>query len=190
MPTLNSGRIEVFTFREGLLSPIAHDLRLRLERFEITHNGNAVEGRFWPDSLVVEGVIEHGRLSENVLSEAQRAEIVDTVRRQDSANERFIPRPDFAQGGRRRRNQRAERRPWSSLARLGPSALVVHARDGGSTAKWSSARAIGGSSPTAPCSARSAWPIGCAYASTFPTSAARNPLRPGALKPARCRARR
>lgn len=80
MPTLNGGRIEVFTFREGLLSPIAHDLRLRLERFEIVHDEETAEARFWPDSLVVEGAIEHGRLSENVLSAAQRDEILDNVR--------------------------------------------------------------------------------------------------------------
>ena len=49
----------MFTFREGLLSPIAHDLRLRLERFEIAHDDETVEGRFWPDSLVVEGAIQH-----------------------------------------------------------------------------------------------------------------------------------
>jgi hypothetical protein len=81
VPTLTSGRIEVFTYKEGVLSPIAHDLRLRLERFEISHDEAAVEGRFWPDSLVVEGAIEHGRLNENVLSPAQRDEILDNVRR-------------------------------------------------------------------------------------------------------------
>jgi hypothetical protein len=81
VPTLTRGRIEVFTFKEGLLSPIAHDLRLRLDRFEISHDETAVEGRFWPDSLVVEGAIEHGRLNENVLSAAQRDEIRDNIRR-------------------------------------------------------------------------------------------------------------
>jgi hypothetical protein len=81
VPILTSGRIEVFTFKEGLLSPIAHDLRLRLDGFEISHDETAVEGRFWPDSLVVEGAIEHGRLNENVLSAAQRNEIRDNIRR-------------------------------------------------------------------------------------------------------------
>jgi hypothetical protein len=81
VPTLTSGRIQVFTYKEGLLSPIAHDLRLRLDRFEISHDEAEVEGRFWPDSLVVEGAIEQGRLNENVLSAAQREEILDNVRR-------------------------------------------------------------------------------------------------------------
>jgi hypothetical protein len=81
VPTLTSGRIEVFTYKEGVLSPIAHDLGLRLERFEVSHDEATVEGRFWPDSLVVEGAIEHGRLNENVLSAAQRDEILGNVRR-------------------------------------------------------------------------------------------------------------
>jgi hypothetical protein len=81
VPTLTSGQILVFTYKEGLLSPIAHDLRLRLGRFEISHDDAEVEGRFWPDSLVVEGAIEQGRLNENVLSAAQRDEILDNVRR-------------------------------------------------------------------------------------------------------------
>ena len=80
MPVLTSGRIEVFTFREGLLSPVAHDLLLRLDRFEISFDETAVEARFWPGSLIVEGAVEQGRLKENVPSAAQRDEILDNVR--------------------------------------------------------------------------------------------------------------
>ena len=129
MLTLTSGRIEVFSFREGLLSPIAHDLQLRLERFEITHDEQTVEARFWPDSLIVEGAIEHGRLNENVLSAAQREEILDNVRRK-------VLRTDIHPEARLRARVMpgVESRELSGVLDLAgstqPLTLVVQAREG------------------------------------------------------------
>lgn len=61
---------EVLTFKEGLLSPIAHDLRIRVQRFEVTVEGGEVRGDFDLGSLVVicarkDGVDEPGTLSDD-----------------------------------------------------------------------------------------------------------------------------
>jgi polyisoprenoid-binding protein YceI len=46
----------VFTFREGLLSPVGHDLTLKVNRcsVELAPDGNSLEARFDPTSLTVE----------------------------------------------------------------------------------------------------------------------------------------
>jgi hypothetical protein len=61
MSTL-TGDIRANTYKAGLLSKVAHDLQLTLERFEITVDGDRIEARFWPESLRVDGAVEGGRL--------------------------------------------------------------------------------------------------------------------------------
>src|SRR5512134_2460152 len=80
MQTLRDGRIQVFTFKRGLLSKVAHDLRLDLERFEVQTDGERVKGRFFVDSLRVEGAIKNGELDADALSEVDRREIVGNIR--------------------------------------------------------------------------------------------------------------
>jgi YceI-like protein len=123
------GTIEVFTFREGVLSGFGHDLSLRLERFEITHTESTVEGRFWPESLVVQGAVEDRRLRPDALNPAQKAEILDNVRRRilhtDVHREarlfaRVSPLPD----GHKLAGT------FELLGSARPIELMVHARDG------------------------------------------------------------
>src|SRR5256885_12067352 len=45
------GTIRVFTFKDGLLSAVAHDLQIRLEQFAITLDGENVTGEFALKSL-------------------------------------------------------------------------------------------------------------------------------------------
>ena len=73
--TITDGTIQVFTFKEGLLSKVAHDLRLTLERFEITREGDAVRGRFWPETLQVDGCMRGGRLDPGGLRPKDKREI-------------------------------------------------------------------------------------------------------------------
>jgi hypothetical protein len=130
--TAADGRIEVFTFREGVLSAVAHDLQLRLERFEITHDGGAVEARFWPDSLLVEGAIEHGQLHSDALDAGQKAEIVRNIRQR-------ILHTDAYPEARLRARVAAGPAAGSTTHKLAgtfelvgssrPIDLVVHARD-------------------------------------------------------------
>lgn len=67
--------IHVFTYKDGLLARLAHDLRLTARRFEIRRAGAELTGRFWPDSLVVDGVPHGAQLDRSALSESDRAKI-------------------------------------------------------------------------------------------------------------------
>lgn len=72
--------IHVYTFKDGLLARLAHDLQLTLERFEIHREGAAVTGRFWPASLRVDGVMrKDGALDTATLSAADRTKIAGNM---------------------------------------------------------------------------------------------------------------
>jgi hypothetical protein len=73
--------IHVYTFKEGLLSKLAHDLRLSVGRFEISARGTEVSARFEVPSLRVDGAMKDGRLSRSELSESDKQKIQDTLQR-------------------------------------------------------------------------------------------------------------
>jgi len=73
---------EVFTFREGLLAAAGHDLKLRLERFEIEADGHSVRARFEAGSLRVVAALRAGREDAAALSERDRREIERTCARE------------------------------------------------------------------------------------------------------------
>lgn len=74
-----SGRVEVLTFKQGLLSKVAHDLLLQVERFEVLTDGTRVEARFELGSLGVEGVMRDGVFDPHGLSEGDRRDIVGNI---------------------------------------------------------------------------------------------------------------
>ncbi|MGM0575651.1 MAG: YceI family protein [Myxococcota bacterium] len=67
MPEYGSdeARCAVDTRREGLLSPVGHDLRLEVEvrRLRVEADSGAVEATFDPSSVKVLGALEAGRVS-------------------------------------------------------------------------------------------------------------------------------
>lgn len=69
------GTIHVFTFKDGVLSAVAHDLRIRLEKFEITLEGNAVRAEFDLKSLFVDGPMENGALRADQYDAGKRADV-------------------------------------------------------------------------------------------------------------------
>lgn len=74
----------VFTYKEGLLSAVAHDLALSVTRFSIEIEGeDSVRARFDPRSLKVLHAMSGGAPSPGTLSEGDRkkieANIVDDV---------------------------------------------------------------------------------------------------------------
>lgn len=71
--------VHVFTFREGLLARLAHDLRLRVEAFEITLHRGEVRAWFEAASLRVDGVAEGERVDSEELSAKDKAKIQETV---------------------------------------------------------------------------------------------------------------
>lgn len=68
--------VHVFTFKDGLLARLAHDLRLSLRDFEIRREGPLLSARFRPAGLVVDGVVgKGGEVDRDALSESDRAKI-------------------------------------------------------------------------------------------------------------------
>lgn len=80
-PESTAGTIRVFTFKEGLLSKVAHDLQLTLGRFTIELEDGAVRGRFWPATLRIDGAMRDGRLDPGGLSDKDRREIHGNITR-------------------------------------------------------------------------------------------------------------
>jgi len=76
----------VRTFKEGLLSAVAHDLELRVERFEVEVTGTAeapvvpaVTGRFDPASLKVLHAMRDGRPNPVALSDHDKRKIEENA---------------------------------------------------------------------------------------------------------------
>jgi polyisoprenoid-binding protein YceI len=73
-------RVYVFTFKEGLLSRLAHDLRISVTRFELRIEQGRVDARFDASSLRVDGVARRERVDATGLSADDKAKIEATIR--------------------------------------------------------------------------------------------------------------
>ena len=71
--------VRVFTFKDGLLARLAHDLQIRATDWEIEIDGDAVRARFGLAGLRVDGAVEHGRVADGVLSSSDRAKVERTM---------------------------------------------------------------------------------------------------------------
>lgn len=72
--------LHVYTFKEGLLSRLAHDLRLSVPRFEVGLSAGRVDAWFDPASARVDGVATGDRVDPDALSPRDKATIEATVR--------------------------------------------------------------------------------------------------------------
>ena len=72
----------VFTYKAGLLAGIAHDLKLRVERFEIALDDQGIRARFDAGSLRVVCAQTGGKDDPRALSERDRREIESTIARE------------------------------------------------------------------------------------------------------------
>jgi polyisoprenoid-binding protein YceI len=72
----------VLTFKEGLLSPVAHDLRLRVTRFEIVVDDarTQVVARFDTSSLRVDSALKDGVDNRGAVSAADMEKIAQQIR--------------------------------------------------------------------------------------------------------------
>lgn len=71
--------ITLYTFKEGLLSKLAHDLRLSVTQFEIRALGAEVSASFDPRSIRVDGVMKNGELLGDEPSEGDRRKILQNL---------------------------------------------------------------------------------------------------------------
>ena len=74
-----TGRIEVLTFKEGLLSKVAHDLSIDLGRFQLETDGTRIHAKLFLTSLSVEGVMNKGVFDAHGLSESDRHDIAGNI---------------------------------------------------------------------------------------------------------------
>lgn len=72
--------VRIYTFKEGLLSRVAHDLRIRVEQFNLELDQGALRGRFQAASLRVEGAMRKNALDRSALSRGDLAKIEATIR--------------------------------------------------------------------------------------------------------------
>jgi hypothetical protein len=84
MPSHDSTSAEclVLTFKEGLLSPVAHDLRLKVTRFsiEVDAANSSVVARFDTSSLVVDCPMKDGAENPSALTAADKQKIAVQIR--------------------------------------------------------------------------------------------------------------
>jgi polyisoprenoid-binding protein YceI len=71
----------VFTYKEGLLSAIAHDLEIRVTRFDVDVEASplSVRARFDAASLQVVGAVRDGAVQPGALSDADKRKIEHTI---------------------------------------------------------------------------------------------------------------
>ena len=71
----------VFTFKEGLLSAVAHDLQIRVTRFaiHIDEETRAIEATFDPRSLRVMTAMRDGSAAHGALSDSDRSKIQENI---------------------------------------------------------------------------------------------------------------
>jgi hypothetical protein len=74
--------VHVFTFKKGLLSRVAHDLRLSVPRWSLEPDGAGFVARFEVMSLQVDGVIKRSRLDARTLSAKDQREVLDNTHKQ------------------------------------------------------------------------------------------------------------
>ena len=91
MPVFDASTAEcrVFTFKEGLLSRVAHDLELDVGRFEVTLEDGEVRATFDPTSFTVLHALKSGRPDTGALSAKDKAQILENMRTSVLHPERF-----------------------------------------------------------------------------------------------------
>src|SRR5688572_22512531 len=81
MPKFDPSNAEalVFTFKDGLLSKIAHDLKIAITRFEIDVEPGAVRAQFDTRSLVVVTPMKDGQDNPSALNDSDKAKIQEQI---------------------------------------------------------------------------------------------------------------
>lgn len=80
--------IHVFTFKAGLLARVAHDLQLTVERFAFTVHQRRVVGHCDANSLRIDGAVTPHGLEPGTPDEADKRQILQTVRSEILAGDR------------------------------------------------------------------------------------------------------
>ncbi len=126
---VEDGTVEVLTFKEGVLSPLAHDLLVTVERFSIQLDDDHVAATFDAASLRVVGALRDGRLQPGELDASQRREIEGNIRRHVLDSEKH-PHIDFTGTVTDHGSRREVAGELRLAGRVAPVRLDVHVTDG------------------------------------------------------------
>jgi polyisoprenoid-binding protein YceI len=93
LPKFDASNAEtlVFTYKEGVLSPLAHDLVLRVASFEVEFElgSGHVSARFDADSLVVVDAAKNGEPVHGTLKDKDKRQIEENIRKDVLHSKRF-----------------------------------------------------------------------------------------------------
>ena len=91
MPIYDARQAEctIFTYKEGLLSRVAHDLKISVRSFEIKVEADAIEATFDATSLRVLTAMKKGKPNSRALSDKDRATIEDNIRKEVLDSSRY-----------------------------------------------------------------------------------------------------
>ena len=76
----SNATVEVLTFKEGFLSPIAHDLRIRVATLDVEIDSDRIVAEIDLSSLYVVCAVKEGSDEPGTLSESDKAKIRKTIR--------------------------------------------------------------------------------------------------------------
>ncbi len=89
LPARHLGTVQVFTFKKGVLSRLAHDLRLTVEHFDVELRNGRVRARLDVASARVDGVVVGDRVDETKFSRQDTEVIERNMRDAILAADRF-----------------------------------------------------------------------------------------------------
>jgi len=136
----NSAECHVFTFKEGLLSSVAHDLKLRVGRWSVRvaareGGGFALDASFDASSLSVEAVMRDGRPQSGVLGPRDTDKIAKSIREEVLSSARY---PTITWRGTATQGGPDSARLDGELTLCGRTKVVSSnaRRDGGDAGAW------------------------------------------------------
>ena len=98
MPTYTADNAEclIFTFKDGLLSAVAHDLKIRVTDFvvELDDQNDHIKGSFDTSSLRVVNAVHNGADTPNVPGDGDKKKIEDTIVKDVLHSDKF-PKIEF-----------------------------------------------------------------------------------------------
>ena len=91
MTTYTSENAEcfIYTFKEGLLSKVAHDLKLKVAGFEIRWENGEVQADFDPSSIEVIHAMKNGSPNPSALNQSDKAKVLENMHRDVLKTKRF-----------------------------------------------------------------------------------------------------
>ena len=97
----------IFTYKEGLLSKVAHDLKLRVNEFQVHWKAEEVIAEFDPRSIEVVNAMKNGQENPSALTASDKAKVLENMHRDVLKTKKF-PTIRFSAGSLNTTDTRVE----------------------------------------------------------------------------------